>query len=178
MCAWLRQSKPGRGGCTQYCFRLAQGDYIQWLDADDVLDPARSNIRCACSKVSKRTLISGAWGLVHLPLSKARFIPTPLWEDLTPVEWLVRKMGLNQHMQTDNWLVSRELTEAAGPWDVRLFRDNDGEYLCRVILAADKIKFVPEAKSYYRNAGFKSITYIGGSNKKIESLLHLDEAAH
>ena len=61
-------------------------------------------------------------------------------------------------MQTDNWLVSRELTEAAGAWDVRLFRDNDGEYFCRVLLASDGTCFVREAKSYYRSAGFNSMS--------------------
>ncbi len=29
-------------------------------------------------------------------------------------------MGQNLYMQTSTWLVSRELTEAAGPWDTRL----------------------------------------------------------
>lgn len=79
-------------------------------------------------------------------------------------------MDNNLHMQTDNWLVSRALTEAAGPWDDRLFHDDDGEYFCRVILASDGIQFVPDAKSYYRDAGSKSVSYIGGSNKKLESL--------
>jgi hypothetical protein len=83
---------------------------------------------------------------------------------------MVRKMGNNLQMQTDNWLVSRELSEAAGPWDPRLWKNNDGEYFCRVIMASDTIRFVPEAKSYYRAAGFKSVTHICGSNKKLESL--------
>ena len=39
------------------------------------------------------------------------------------------KMGQNLHMQTATWLVSRELTEAAGPWDTRLSLDDDGEVL-------------------------------------------------
>jgi hypothetical protein len=73
-------------------------------------------------------------------------------------------------MQTDNWLVSRRLTSAAGPWDENLWRDNDGEYFCRVLLASDGVKFVPQARSYYRMAGFKSVSFIGGSNKKLESL--------
>ena len=54
-------------------------------------------------------------------------------------------MACNVHMQTDNWLVSRELTDAAGPWDAKLFRDNDGEYFCRIILESDGIRFIPEA---------------------------------
>ena len=93
-----------------------------------------------------------------------------LWSDLTPLEWMVRKMGNNLQMQTDNWLVSRELSEAAGPWDSRLWKNNDGEYFCRVVMVSDHIGFVPDAKSYYRAAGFKSVTHICGSNKKLESL--------
>src|SRR5262249_42273017 len=146
--------------------------YIQWLDADDILDPQKIEwqVRKIENGISNRTLLSGAWAYFMYRPGKARFVPTPLWHNLSPVEWLTTKMANNLHMQTDNWLVSRALTEAAGPWDPRLFRDNDGEYFCRVILASDGIQFVPEAKSYYRKAGFKSISYIGGSNKKLNSL--------
>lgn len=73
-------------------------------------------------------------------------------------------------MQTDNWLVNRELSEAAGPWDARLWKDNDGEYFCRVLLASDGVEFVPDAKSYWRKAGFNSVSYAGGSHKKLESM--------
>jgi glycosyltransferase involved in cell wall biosynthesis len=167
------QENQGAAAARNTAYAHAQGDYIQWLDADDVLDPQKveHHVRRIQNGAGPRTLLSGAWGHFIYRKSKARFVPTPLWNDLSPVEWLVRKMGQNLHMQTDNWLVSRELTEAAGPWDIRLFRDNDGEYFSRVILSSDGVQFVPEAKSYYRNAGFKSISYIGGSNKKLESLL-------
>jgi glycosyltransferase involved in cell wall biosynthesis len=167
----VTQPNQGAAVARNTAFSLAQGDYIQWLDADDVLDPRKiENQVQQLDGLSKRTLLSGAWGHFIYRQSKARFIPTLLWHDLSPVEWLIRKMGNNLQMQTDNWLVSRKLTEAAGPWDARLFRDNDGEYFCRVILASDNVKFVADAKSYYREAGFKSISYIAGSNKKLESL--------
>jgi len=59
-------------------------------------------------------------------------------------------MGQHFWMQTATWLVSRELTEAAGPWDTRLLSDDDGEYFCRVILASDGIRFVPGARVFQR----------------------------
>ena len=63
---------------------------------------------------SKRTLLSGAWGDFSYRKQKARFHQTALWCNLAPVgRELVRKMGNNLHMQTDNWLVSRDLSEAA-----------------------------------------------------------------
>ena len=167
----VTQPNQGAAVARNTAFSLAQGDYIQWLDADDVLDPYKvENQARMVDGMSKRTLLSGAWGYFMYRTSKAQFTPTSLWNDLSPVEWLVRKVGDNLHMQTDSWLVSRELSEAAGPWDGRLFRDNDGEYFCRVIVASDGIQFVPQAKSYYRAAGFRSVSYIGGSNKKLESL--------
>src|ERR1035441_5190323 len=46
----------------------------------------------------------------------------------------------NLHMQTATWLVSRELTEVAGPWNTQLLGDDDGEYFSRVIKASDGIQ--------------------------------------
>jgi glycosyltransferase involved in cell wall biosynthesis len=168
----VTQANQGASAARNTAFSICQGDYIQWLDADDLLDPDKveKQVRKLDDCPTRRTLLSGAWGYFMYRKKKAQFSPTSLWCDLTPLEWMLRKMGENLHMQTDNWLVSRELSTAAGPWDVRLWRDNDGEYFCRVILASDGIQFVPDAKSYYRMAGFKSVSYVGGSNKKLESL--------
>ncbi len=40
-------------------------------------------------------------------------------------------MGENLYMQNATWLVSRELVEAAGPWNTHLNYDQDGEYFAR-----------------------------------------------
>jgi hypothetical protein len=68
-------------------------------------------------------------------------------------------------------LVSRELTEAAGPWDTSLHYDQDGEYFARVLLASEKTRFVPETGIYYRMTTRNRISYIGNSDKKKDSLL-------
>jgi len=168
----VSQTNQGAAAARNTAFSKCQGDYIQWLDADDLLEPDKieQQMRRVEDGLGRRTLLSGAWGHFRCRKKKARFLPTALWQDNAPLDWLLAKMGQHLQMQTDNWLVSRELTEAAGPWDVRLWRDNDGEYFCRVILASDGIRFVPDAKSYYRTAGFKSISYIGRSSRKLESL--------
>jgi glycosyltransferase involved in cell wall biosynthesis len=166
------QPNGGAAAARNAAYALSQGRYIQWLDADDLLHPAKieQQVRELSSAPGPRTLLSGGWAYFCYRINRAQFQPTPLWENLTPVEWLTRKMSMNLHMQTDNWLVSRELTEAAGPWDVNLWRDNDGEYFCRVLLASDGVRFVPAAKSYYRAANLSSVSQIGGSSRKLESL--------
>jgi len=66
--------------------------------------------------------------------------------------------------------VSRELTEAAGPWDTTMISDDDGEYFCRVLLASDGVRFVRDARVYYRSVGTMRLSYVGRSNKKLEAL--------
>ncbi len=115
----------------------------------------------------KRTLVSGPWGKFMYRYYRTKFVRNPLWCDLSPVEWLLRKMQFNTYMQTASWLVSRELAEAAGPWNTALLGDDDGEYFCRVLLASNGVRFVPEAKVYYRTSGTSSLSYIGHSDKKM-----------
>jgi hypothetical protein len=120
---------------------------------------------------SDHTLFSSAWDYFAYRTTRAKFCPSSLWYDLSPTEWLLRKLRENLHMQTATWLVNRKLAEAAGPWDTRLVRDNDGEYFCRVILASDQIRFVPNARVYYRVTSSKRVSYIGQSDEKKDSLL-------
>ncbi len=72
-------------------------------------------------------------------------------------------------MQTATWLVSRELTKAAGPGTQGCLGDDDGEYFCRVLKASDGVRFVPEAKVYYRNVGPNRLSYALQSDKKLEA---------
>jgi glycosyltransferase involved in cell wall biosynthesis len=165
------QKNQGAAAARNKAFSLSQGDYIQWLDADDLLAPDKiaKQLGALSESPNKRTLLSGSWGNFMYRYYRAKFIPNALWDDLSPVEWLVRKMGQNLYMQTATWLVSRELSEAAGQWDTRLLGDDDGEYFCRVLLASDGVRFVPESKVYYRLSGPSSLSYVGLSDKKQEA---------
>ncbi len=166
-------TQPNQGASTarNTAFSLAQGDYIQWLDADDLLAPDKISRQMELVEkgVGPRTLLSSAWGHFMYRPSGAAFIPTPLWNDLAPLEWLTRKLSQNLFMQPATWLTSRQLTEAAGPWDKRISLDDDGEYFCRVIMASEGTRFVPDAKVYYRRSGAGSLSNVGRTNKKLES---------
>jgi glycosyltransferase involved in cell wall biosynthesis len=165
----VSQENHGAAAARNKCFSLSQGQYIQWLDADDLLgrDKISRQMEVLSRDVSRRTLVSGEWAPFLYRHHRAHFVPTPLWCDLSPVEWLLRKMEGNLHMQTATWLVSRELTAAAGPWDTRLLGDDDGEYFCRVLLASDGVRFAPGGRVYYRKAGSGSLSYIGRSESKM-----------
>jgi glycosyltransferase involved in cell wall biosynthesis len=165
------QKNQGAAAARNKSFSLSQGDYIQWLDADDLLAPEKisKQMEALGDSSDRSLLLSGSWGrFMHRP-HRAKFSPTALWCDLSKAEWLIRKMGQNLYMQTASWLVSRDLTEAAGPWDTRLLGDDDGEYFCRVLMASGGVRFVRESRVYYRASGPGSLSYIGNSDRKREA---------
>jgi len=165
------QKNQGAAAARNKAFELCQGDYVQWLDADDLLSPDKITKQMAAAQEcqDKHRLLSSGWGYFMYRPDKAKFIPTPLWCDLTPLEWLLRKWEHHLHMQTASWLVSRELTQAAGPWDRRLLNNDDGEYFSRVLKASSGVHFVRDAKVFYRQTGSDRLSYVGRSNKKLEA---------
>ena len=165
----VRSENQGASGARNTAYSLSHGDYIQWLDADDLLAPDKVE-RQVLAATDPSVLLSGEFGSFLAEPASATFTRTALWEDLAPVDWLVRKLSQNVFMQTATWLVSRELTEKAGPWDTQISYDDDGEYFCRVLLCSSGTRFVNEAKVYYRFTGATSVSHIGASPRKIASL--------
>jgi glycosyltransferase involved in cell wall biosynthesis len=162
----------GLSGAVNSALRLCQGDYIQELDADDILasDKIERQMSVLSSSDSSELLLSCPWASFYYRTSRARFVRNSLWNDLSPVEWLLRKMGENLHMQNATWLVSREIIEKAGPWDESLSHDQDGEYFCRVLIASEGTRFVPDARVYYRSSGTNRVSFVGNSPQKQDSL--------
>src|ERR1700733_1870292 len=112
----------GLSAAVNYGLRICQGDYIQELDADDILAPEKIEKQLAAlhENDGKLTALSSPWAHFHFRTSKAQFIRTSLWENLSPLDFLLRKMGENLHMQNATWLLSREIVDAAGGWDESL----------------------------------------------------------
>jgi glycosyltransferase involved in cell wall biosynthesis len=171
--AVVSTENQGAAATRNRALQLSQGDYIQWLDADDLLAPDKVERQLAALNEvdSSRVLLSSPWAYFNYRPHRARFVATSLWQDLSPVEWLLRKMDENLLMQTATWLTSRQLTEAAGLWDTRLLSDDDGEYFCRVLLASKGTRFVPEARVFYRVTSSNRLSRIGMSDRKKDAML-------
>lgn len=167
----VTQTHGGAAAARNTGLSICQGEYIQWLDADDLLEPDKitRQLEAPLESSGRRMLLSCEWGHFYYRPHKVRVAPTALWCDLSPLEWLLRKLDQNLYMPLSTWLVSRELTDAAGPWDVRLSLDDDGEYFCRVLLASQSTRFVPHARALYRRAGRGSASNVGRSNRALES---------
>jgi glycosyltransferase involved in cell wall biosynthesis len=171
----VSQNNAGACAARNKALTLAQGDFIQWLDADDILasDKISKQLMALGESRDSRILLTCSWGKFFNSCKRAKFKSDSLWQDLSPVEWIVRRLGDGVWMNPTVWLLSRYLAVLAGDWDERLAisGDDDGEYICRVVAASEGVKFVKEAQCFYRIGNSGSLDWkMGESEERLESL--------
>lgn len=149
----VTQPNRGASAARNHALRLSRGDFIQFLDADDLLTPdkvaAQMDRLRACPNGS---VASCRWGRFTTDPSLATFVDDTVFRDFAPIDYLLAHTGTAQMMHPAAWLVPRATAERAGPWDESLSLNDDGEYFARVVLASPQIAFAPAGASLYRSS--------------------------
>jgi glycosyltransferase involved in cell wall biosynthesis len=149
-------NQPNRGACNarNRALSAATGDYIQYLDQDDLLHPEKISVQMRdLLTETEATLACGRLYTFSDDVADCRAFDffAPLETYIAPVDWVVWSFE-GRAMQSAVWLIPRGLHERAGYWNEELKSNpnDDGELFCRIVLAADKVKFNKEAKTYFR----------------------------
>lgn len=147
-------TNPRKGAAAARNFGFAQcvGDYIQYLDSDDVLSENKVQAQLAALMENSSNSIA------NCPWEHFRETPGDMPSDRQitdksyeqPVSWLIDCMMGKGMGVVHGWLTPRALIEKAGPWNEELTVNDDGEFFSRVLLKADYIHFVPTGVAYYR----------------------------
>jgi glycosyltransferase involved in cell wall biosynthesis len=170
------QPNAGSAAARNTALAHAQGDYFQWLDHDDLLAPDKisQQMNQAASISDDRILFTGNFGTFYFNPRRAKLATGPLGKDLTPLDYFYIKFEQDEWLHTTCWLVSRKLSDLAGPWlDIRS-PDDDGEYFCRVVASSTRVVFVPTAMSYWRVGNVASFSH--SRQKSVTSLRAMIES--
>lgn len=146
----LVQANRGASAARNAGLAAASGEWIQFLDADDVLDPLKIQLQLSAVGQAPGQLAAGPWGVFERETDHAVFTPEPSWCSDSPVDWLVRLWTTRSMMHPASWLCHRSVIERAGGWNEELSLDDDGEFFARVVLASTGVTFVPDARVFYR----------------------------
>jgi glycosyltransferase involved in cell wall biosynthesis len=148
----IKQENSGASVARNRALQEAQGDYIQYLDADDLLAPDKIELQIdRLSREESGRIASCAWARFYDEPENGEFIVDSLWQDHSPVDWLVNSWTSGSMMATGAWLLPRAVAERAGPWDATRCPIDDAEYFTRVILSSSGVSFCEAAREYYRS---------------------------
>jgi glycosyltransferase involved in cell wall biosynthesis len=155
----LRQPNRGAGAARNTALRASNGAFIQFLDADDLISPTKIEIQLRRLADNPDAIASAEWGRFQGSPSEICWNPEPVWQDMSPLDWLAasRAQGLGMLFPA-LWLVPRQVIDRAGFWDESLSLGDDGEYFTRVILSSRRVLFCSRARCYYRSGVSSSLS--------------------
>ncbi len=148
----IDQPNGGAAAARNHGLREARGDFIQFLDADDLISPDKIAAQIELLRQRPAGLVATCtWGRFQTDPSAARFVDQAVFRDFSPVEFLAFAAETGAMMHPSAWLLPRPIIGLAGPWNETLSLNDDGEYFCRVLLASAGTTYCPAGRSYYRS---------------------------
>jgi len=146
----VRQKNGGPGLARETGRQLARGEFIQYLDSDDVLLPEKFEKQVAALSNDPDAGVAYCW-------TRYRRIgepphPEPWKRSGVVVETMFPTFLDDRWWDTPTPLYRRTVCDAAGPWtDLRL--EEDWEYDCRVASLGTRLVHVPEYLVEVRDHG-------------------------
>ena len=148
-------TNPRKGACAarNVAFEKSLGEFIQYLDADDLLGEDkiekqvevlafRDDSAAFCDTYRFKEDVVNSWCLE----------PMFAFMNHTPAEFFINLWGGKgkfSMIQTSAWLVPRRIIVFS--WNEDLTKDQDGEFFAHnLLLYANTIVFVPVVRNYYR----------------------------
>jgi len=152
----IQQENRGPAAARNRAYRLSQGDYIQFIDADDLLSPEKITEQIKVLRESPpRMLGICPWTYFQDGADPEQGLAENGWPAVdtdAPVAWLTDLLGPEGPfgmVPHGAWLTPRAVAEDAGGWDETPPPDEDGEYFARVLLASAGIRRAA-GRFYYR----------------------------
>ena len=142
---------PNAAAARNYGYHKATGTYIIFLDADDVMASNKIELQLkALSKKPEGWVACCAWAKFKTNTKEAVISPQKVWAIQNPIDWCLQSWMGEGMMIPGCWLIPKPIIDKAGLWDERLSLHDDGEFMCRVLLASKGNVFVENTAVYYR----------------------------
>lgn len=166
--------QPNSGACVarNFAFEKSTGDYIMYLDADDLIceNYVEALVGCLDGK-GQDAIATGQWDRFRRKITEATFPHLNAYNNFdNGFELLLTLWQECEMLACSSYLVSRELITKVGGWDESVLKNQDGEFFARVLIKAGEIAHVPEAKFYYRTGDYLTVSK-ASSEKKVASML-------
>ena len=145
---------PNLGGCAarNAGIDMSSGDYLQFLDADDILpqDKIARQLAALCD-APVGSIASCPWQFLHDSGQTDPEDQRTYWKSYDAgIDLLLDLWLYGGFFPPHPWLVPRTLALESGPWNRDLTADQDGEYFGRILTRSGPVRFCDDTVVYYR----------------------------
>ncbi|RAJ16980.1 glycosyltransferase family 2 protein [Olleya aquimaris] len=161
--------KPkGANACRNYGFELCNGEYIQFLDSDDLLSKNKLSSQLKRAKHTNADIVTCKWGRFTTH-EDFKIKESLLYKDYNPAYQLLIAYGdLKSFLPSHVFLVKKEIFLKSGLWNEALKINQDGELFCRVIYQSNSIAFDSNCHVKYRAASDNKTSNLSSLAKAID----------
>ncbi len=146
----ISQSNKGQCAATNLAMEYATGDFIQFLDADDILHVQKIERQLNILLIYGNNVTGvSSWARFKDQNFPKQLEHGPPQKELLPLDWIcyLWKEGM---MPNSGYLIPRPVCDLAGPYNEGLTTNNDFEYFTKIALKSASIVYCDEAITYYR----------------------------
>lgn len=154
-----QQLNRGPGGARNKAFELSSGNYIQYLDADDLLSENKIETQLnELLKYGDDTFVLGDMAEFYSTTASSKRIHHDYIQNYeNPIEFLVNYWSHKGMIGTHTFLISRNAVISAGIWNEKWILNEDGEFISRLIATSNTIIYTPDTIAYYRKSNVNSL---------------------
>lgn len=170
----IKQKNAGACKARNVALDLASGDYVMFLDADNMISANKIEVQLAqlINANDEMAIATCAWDRFYYNINEVTFPSYRVYRNYDKAFELLLDLWNNSEMfETACYLISRALAVKAGKWNETLQKNQDGEYFSRVLMLANNVIFCSDAKLYYRSGEYDSVSK-GNTKVKIASYLN------
>ena len=156
----IDQVNGGVSKATNAGIQASSGEYMQFLDADDLLSPDKIENQISLLKGKPSAVISSCeWVMFEEKPSNYLNIPYGIFQNFdSGKECVLRFWNHQEMMQPAAYLTHRSLIEKAGDWNENLIINQDGEFFSRVLLHSQNVVYESKGKVFYRSPGIDNVS--------------------
>lgn len=140
----------GQCKATNIGIEKSSGEYIQFLDGDDILDPKKIEEQMILlTKRSDKCVAVSKWSRFHHDLTHAVIDTSFERESYSKLDWF-NLLWTKTMMPNSGYLIPIDICKKSGNYLENLSTNNDFEYFTKIILSADSIVYCEKSMVYYR----------------------------